>query len=366
MKLYFIAGERSGDLHGGKLIRSLMLLDSSLQARGFGGGAMRKAGMQLTVHYEEMAFMGFWEVVKNLNVIRRRLRTCKEDIDAFQPDAIVLIDYAGFNLKVAAFAKKKGIPVIYYISPKIWAWNQKRGWKIKKLTDRMLCILPFEKEFYRKFQMEVAYVGNPVLDAVKDHQTETADLPEKKTPIIALLPGSRLQEIRRILPVMERLVARHPDWSFLLATVDNLAKTEYGAVESHSNVFSYDGRTYDLLDHADAAVVTSGTATLETALFRVPQAVVYKTSPVSYAIAKRVIRVPYISLVNLVAQKEVVPELIQDDMTIGRLDAEITDMLENAERRQEILDSYEEIWQTLDIGRASDNAAKEIVEFLKK
>jgi lipid-A-disaccharide synthase len=365
MRYYLIAGERSGDLHGGNLIRALQTIDPEAQTRGFGGDTMKAAGMQVTVHYEEMAFMGFWEVIKNLGVIKRRLRTCREDIDEFQPEALILIDYAGFNLKMAAYAKKKNIPVIYYISPKIWAWNQGRGWKIKKLVDKMLCILPFEEEFYQKFGMKVDYVGNPVLDAVKDHEPDREGLPKKTGKMVALLPGSRLQEIQRVLPVMDELVRRHPDWIFLLGTVNNLPASEYSQIQTNGNVHSYDGRTYDLLNHADAAVVTSGTATLETALFKVPQVVVYKTSTFSYAIAKRLIRVPYISLVNLVANKEVVPELIQSDMNIRRVDEEITDMLENKARYDRVQLAYEDIRKTLDIGKASENAASAIVLFLR-
>ncbi len=365
MKYYLVAGERSGDLHGGNLLRALSRMDPEMNARGFGGSQMEKAGMELTVHYERMAFMGFWEVVTNLLTIRKLLKSCQRDISAFSPDALILIDYAGFNLKIAAYAKKQGIPVIYYISPKIWAWNQGRGWKIKRLTDLVLSILPFEKEFYQKFDLDVSYVGNPVLDAVKDHEPETGDLPVTDAPAVALLPGSRLQEIRRILPLLEQLVARHPGWQFLLATVDNLPVTEYSALLQYGNVTSWEGRTYDLLSHADAAVVTSGTATLETALFRVPQVVVYKTSSASYMIAKRLIRVPFISLVNLIADREVVPELIQKDASADRLDREISDMLENDSRRTEVLNEYDRIIELLDTGRASENAAQEVITFLK-
>ncbi len=364
MKLYLIAGERSGDLHGGNLIRALSSKVPDLATRGFGGNEMKKAGMEITVHYDQMAFMGFWEVITNLGTIRKRLKQCKEDIDNFRPDALVLIDYAGFNLRVAAYAKEKGVPVIYYISPKIWAWNQGRGWKIKKLTDKMLCILPFEKEFYKRFDMDVCYVGNPVLDAVKDHQANDAGLPDGDRKKVALLPGSRLQEVRRILPVMESLVARHPEWTFLLGTVDNLPSVEYSSIRVHDNVHSFEGRTYDLLHHADAAVVTSGTATLETALFRVPQVVVYKANALSFAIGKRVVKIPFISLVNLIANKEVVPELLQGDLTANRLEAEITDMLENGSRRDQVLADYDHIYKLLDTGRASENAAEEVIGFV--
>lgn len=337
-----------------------------MKSRGFGGDQMRAAGLELTVHYEKMAFMGFWEVLTNLGTIRRRLRQCEQDILFFQPDVLILIDYAGFNLKIAAFAKKHGIPVIYYISPKIWAWNQRRGWKMKRLTDRVLSILPFEPEFYQKFNMDVPYVGNPVLDAVRDYEPLTTDLPSGDSPRVALLPGSRLQEIRRILPLMEQLAARHPDWQFMLATVDNLPEQEYSGMLRYENVTNWEGRTYDLLSHARAAVVTSGTATLETALFRVPQVVVYKTSGLSYSIAKRLIKVPFISLVNLVAEKEVVPELIQGEASADRADRELKDMLENESCRQQVLNDYDHMIALLDTGRASENAAAEVVKFLKR
>lgn len=362
MKYYLIAGERSGDLHGGNLLRALGRMDVQSSCRGFGGDAMQEAGMELTLHYREMAFMGFFEIVQNLPAIRRNFRICREDLLAFAPDALILIDYAGFNLRMAAFAKKHGIPVIFYISPKIWAWNQGRGWKIKRRVDRMLCILPFEKEFYRKFAMEVAYVGNPVLDAINDYKKTQAGSAVKTG--IALLPGSRLQEIRGVRDMMCTVAERFPEHTFYLACVNNISDAEYAPLLSLPNVQAFEGQTYDLLQQSRMAVVVSGTATLETALLKVPQVVVYRTNPVTYAIARRLIAVPFISLVNLVAGKEVVRELIQGEMHADQVEKEISRLL-IPEEAGNMIREYNRIEEILSTGKpASENAAEEIVRFM--
>ncbi len=362
MKYYLIAGERSGDLHGGNLIKALKNYDADGQFRGYGGDNMEAQGMHLSVHYRELAFMGFLEVVKNLGTITAYLKKCKADIAEFRPDVVVLIDYAGFNLKIARFCKSNGIRVFYYISPKVWAWNTKRAWKLKRLVDRMFVIMPFEKDFYKKFNWEVDYVGNPVLDALKSYKISRVDFDKKKT--VALLPGSRRQELENALPVFCELCDRFPEYHFVVAAVDNIDRNVYAALEEKPNAGLVFGNTYDLLAGARAAVVTSGTATLETALWRVPQVVTYRTSGVSYRIAKALIKVDYISLVNLIAGKMVVRELIQKDFNVEMLAEELGSLIQNEEYREQMLKAYTEIYDLLDRGSASDNAARLMVNYL--
>jgi lipid-A-disaccharide synthase len=370
MKLYFVAGERSGDLHGGNLIRSLRSKMDGLYCRGFGGDNMMQAGMEVVVHYREMAFMGFAEVIANLTTISRKLKQCKQDMLEFKPDAVVLIDYAGFNLRIARFAKQHGIKVIWYISPKVWAWNQGRALKLKACIDRMFVILPFEKEFFRKYDWDVDYVGNPVFDAVRSHNLDTDFFRENHlssdNPVIALLPGSRKQEVSLIIPVMAEVAGRFPDAQFAVASVDNLSPALYEPLRKLPNVKFVTSATYDLLAHAHAAIVTSGTATLETALFKVPQVVVYRASPISYLIAKSVIRVPFISLVNLLAGREVVKELIQHEANASGLSAELEKLLNDKSYRLRIMKGYNEIIQKLDTGSASENLANLILDYLEK
>lgn len=370
MKFYLIAGERSGDLHGSNLIKSLKNHITNSSFRGFGGDYMQSAGMNLVVHYRELAFMGFAEVLANLRTISKKLKQCQEDILQYKPDVIVLIDYAGFNLRIAKFAKQRGIKVYWYIAPKVWAWNQNRALKLKASVDKMFVILPFEKEFFQKFDWRVDYVGNPVLDAVKAHQRDEAFLTNNKfnpnSKLIALLPGSRKQELLRIIPLMASVVSKLPHVQFGLAVVDNLDQNLYAPLRGFSNVrFILDG-TYDLLSNSYAAIVTSGTATLETALFRVPQVVVYRTSTLSYRIAKMLIKVPFISLVNLIANKEVVRELIQDDASEQKTLAELSQILNNTSYRNGILEGYDQIIKILDTGSASENTARLIVSYLTK
>ncbi len=367
MKYYFIAGERSGDLHGGNLIAAIKKLSPELELRGIGGDKMADAGMSLLLHYRNMAFMGFWEVFKNLRTISRYIRKCKDDIESYKPDVIVLIDYAGFNLKIAEFASKKGIKVYYYISPKVWAWNQKRALKIKRLVDNMFVILPFEKEFYKKYDWEVDYVGNPVLDAIKQHQLQQPEgSVAHSNKVIALLPGSRKHELEYALPIFDKLAKRFKDVQFAVASVDNLDQSLYAQINSNANVELIFGNTYDLLSSAYAAIVTSGTATLETALFKVPQIVTYRISAISFKIAKSLIKVKYISLVNLIADKSVVKELIQQEFNVDQLTMELTRLLEDQEYRENMINEYANIYQTLDEGFASENAAKLMLEYQKQ
>ena len=325
--------------------------------------------MEVVVHYREMAFMGFAEVLANLSTITKKIKYCKQDIQEYKPDVVVLIDYAGFNLRIAKFAKAQGLKVYWYISPKVWAWNQSRALKLKANIDRMFVILPFEKEFFQKYDWKVDYVGNPVLDAVKAHQVDQEFLLRNNInssqPLVALLPGSRKQEVKLIIPLMTDVVRQNPLIQFGVATVDNLPKEYYHGLNELPNVTFINDATYDLLHYSVAAIVTSGTATLETALFNVPQVVVYRTSSISYLIAKNLIRVPYISLVNLIASKEVVKEMIQQKANGKDVSAELNMILENDQYREKMMNGYKEIRDFLDTGSASENTAIMMLEYLQ-
>jgi lipid-A-disaccharide synthase len=370
MKFYLIAGERSGDLHGGNLIKQLKFREPRAEFKGFGGDYMREAGMEETVHYRELAFMGFSEVVANLNTISKKIKQCKADILEYKPDVIVLIDYGGFNMRIAKFAREKGLKVFWYISPKVWAWNQSRAWKLKANVDKMFVILPFEKSFFKKFDWNVDYVGNPVLDAVKAHQKDinftTGYKLDTQKPIVALLPGSRKQELKNIIPLMAGVAAKFPGLQFVVAAVNNLDGVMYAELKQLSNVKFITDAAYDLLSVANAAIVTSGTATLETALFKVPQIVVYKTSTITYCIAKMIIQVPYISLVNLVAEKEAVKEMIQRDASPEPVARELSRILNDQEYRNGMMRDYDTIIKILDTGSASENTAKLMLQYLKE
>lgn len=357
MKYFLIAGERSGDLHGSNLLKELVKFDPDSDFSGVGGELMQDQGMDLFMHYREISFMGFAEVLLNLRKISEVLSAVKKEILKQRPDVVILIDFAGFNLKIAEFAKSHGIRVAYYISPKIWAWKQKRALKVKKWVDRMFVIMPFEKEFYRKFDYEVEYVGNPVLDAVNaftPKATFKKDLNVDK-PVIALLPGSRKQEVQvmasRVLPLIDKF----PDFEFVIAGVSNLDKEYYSAFTEAGVKVVFDS-AYDLLSISELAIVTSGTATLETALFNVPQVVVYKTSFITYHIAKNLIKVPYISLVNLIAGREVVKELIQDKFSPQHMEKELS-VLKSSDGRKSVLDGYGLLKDVLGDPGASQRAA---------
>jgi lipid-A-disaccharide synthase len=369
MRYYIIAGERSGDLHGGNLITAIKKHDTGAVFRGFGGEYMQQAGADLVVHYEKMAFMGFVEVVRNLGTISQYIRKCKSDIISFNADVIILIDYAGFNLRIAQFAKRRNLKVFYYISPKVWAWYQKRALKLKANVDRMFVILPFEKDFFSRFNWDVDYVGNPVLDAVKAHRPDLNfkskyALPGSR-PIVALLPGSRKQELKWMIPVLTEVVKRFPDHSFAVASVSNLNQELYKPLSDLPNVVTILEDTYNLLLNAQAAIVTSGTATLETALFKVPQTVIYKTSASTYRIVKWMIKVPFISLVNLIAGKEVIRELIQSKANREDIGCELNALLNEQSYRAQILREYDSIYKKLDTGSASENTARLMVGYLK-
>ena len=329
---------------------------------------MQAEVMDLIINYREMAFMGIIQVVLNLRKISGWMKKCKADILSWKPDAVVMIDYGGFNMRMARFLKSHGIKTIYYISPKVWAWNTGRANKLKATVDLMLCILPFERQFFRRYDWDVTYVGNPVLDAVKNFQAdihfkERNQIDDNK--LIALLPGSRKIELRKIIPLMAKVVERFPGETFAVAAIRELPEELYQPLRRLSNVrFVYE-ETYDLLSHARVAIVTSGTATLETGLFRVPQVVVYKATAIEYAIGRRVVSVDYISLVNLIAGAPVVKELLQDDASVENVSLELNRLLPDCEYRAQMLSGYQKVWDQLDIGSASENAAKLICERIR-
>lgn len=369
MKYYIIAGERSGDLHGSNLIKGIHKHDPAAQIRAWGGDMMQEAGAEIVKHYRDLAFMGFFEVVKNLPTILGFLAFCKKDIQNFQPDVVILIDYAGFNMRVAKFAKTNGFKTFYYISPKVWAWNQSRALKIKQFVDKMFVIFPFEKDFFKQYNYEVEYVGNPLFDAIADFTPKedfrkSARLGQKS--IIALLPGSRQQEVETMLPLMISQVYEFPDYQFVIGAVSNLPKELYARWQSIFPVKLVIDDAYNLLSVADAALVTSGTATLETALFNVPQVVCYRGGWAAYQVYKRVIRVPFVSLVNLIAGREVVKELLQYDLTKEHLTQELSKITINHTTRENQLDGYLEIRNILGEKGASERVGKLIVEELRK
>jgi lipid-A-disaccharide synthase len=367
-KIYIISGERSGDLHASNLVSALKFIDRTIKFRGMGGSFSEREGVELAVDYSEIALMGFLEVVLGFRKVLKYLKLIKEDIQSFQPDAIILVDYGGFNMKIASYAQTHGIPVHYYIPPKVWAWNQKRALKLKKITNYIYSILPFEPAFFKRFGMKVTYVGNPIRDEIKKFTPHEFFFQKNELsyqPIIALLPGSRKQEVEAMLKPMIELVHEFSSLQFVIAGVANLDSKFYQAAQKVGIKVVYD-QTYDLLSHAVAAVVTSGTATLETALFRVPQVVVYRTSSISYSIAKRLIRVPYISLVNLIAEKEVVKELIQDDFSMKNLRMELNKILSNQLAKGAIFQGYDSIEERLGNDHASENTARLILDTMKK
>jgi len=356
MKYYLIAGERSGDLHASNLMKALKEQDANAEFRFFGGDYMQAIGGKLVVHYKQLAFMGFIEVLLNLFTISKFITQCKKDITQWQPNVLILVDYGGFNLKIAEYAKKAGFKVAFYISPKVWAWNQNRAYKIKARVDKMLCILPFEVDFYKKFDWEVEYVGNPVVEAVKAHKVNPNFISENhlENEIIAVLPGSRKQELHKILPTIATVIEQFQNLQFVVAGVNNLPIEMYEPIAKYDNVKLVFEQTYDLLHFAKAAIVCSGTATLETALFNTPQVVIYKTSPISYAIGKRVVKVKYMSLVNLIVNEEIVPELLQHECTTERITHELQKLLSHG------ID-YKSLTNIIGTKVASEEAAKSII-----
>ena len=371
MKYYIIAGEASGDLHGSNLIRALRAQDVKADVRCWGGSLMEEAGGTLVKHYKEMAFMGFSEVLANLRTILRNIRFCKEDIDTFRPDVIIFIDYSGFNLRIAKWARENNYRTNYYISPQIWASREGRIKKIKRDIDAMYVILPFEKDFYeKKYDFPVYFVGHPLIDALGDKTAKDTEifikenllLPDK--PIIALLPGSRKQEVEKTLQVMLSVTSAFPGYQFVIGGAPSLDKDFYTPYLKDPKVGFVTNKTYPLLRNSHAALVTSGTATLETALMKIPQVVCYKGNWLSYQIAKRIITLNYISLVNLIMDREVVKELIQADLNTENLRHELQNILEGS-RRQAQLEAYEELEIKLGGKGASEKTAALIIEGLK-
>ncbi|UJH89829.1 lipid-A-disaccharide synthase [Antarcticibacterium sp. 1MA-6-2] len=370
MKYYIIAGEASGDLHAANLMKSLKNLDPAADFRFWGGDLMQRVGGTQVKHYRELAFMGFVEVLFNLRTILKNISFCKKDISAYQPDVLIFVDYPGFNLRIAKWAKKEGIPTHFYVSPQIWAWKESRISAIKRDIDKMYVILPFEKQFYEeKHQYPVHFVGHPLIDAISQHQLGNVEQFKKEhqlnqNRVIALLPGSRKQEISKMLEIMLSITNDFPDYQFVIAGAPSQDEDFYHPYIKKKNVNLVMNRTYDLLSTATAALVTSGTATLETALFKVPEVVCYKGSNISYQIAKRIIKLDYISLVNLIMDKEVVRELIQKDLNRKNLKTELNKIL-NKEYKQTILKQYDELEEKLGGTGASENTARLIFEDIK-
>lgn len=391
MKYYIIAGEASGDLHGSNLIKELKKLDSSANIRCWGGDKMQEAGGELVKHYRDLAFMGFAEVLMNLGTIFRNLKFCKEDILQYKPDAIILIDYPGFNLRIAKWARQQGLftesprdlagggKIIYYISPQVWAWKESRVKMMKECIDKMIVILPFEKEYFKnKWNWDVEYVGHPLVEVIENyekspasyqintHSYQQAGKEDAEMPVIALLPGSRKQEILKKLPVMLEASKSFPSYQFIVAKAPGIDETFYNELlKNYPNVSYVGDKTYDLLLQSKAALVTSGTATLETALFSVPEVVCYKASFLSYQIGKRLVKVKYISLVNLIMDRLVVKELIQSDLTTIKLEQELQELLTNEKRKVLLKKDYAELRKILSAGgHASQKAAAAIHNFL--
>jgi lipid-A-disaccharide synthase len=370
MKYYIIAGEASGDLHGSNLIKQIKKLDAHATFRCWGGDKMKDQGVTLVKHIKDLAFMGFFEVLANLSTILKNIKFCKADIIAFKPDALILVDYPGFNLRIADFAKQHHIKVIYYISPQVWAWKQSRVKKIKATVDRMIVILPFEQEFYQRHNYEVFYCGHPLLDAIEEISSSSNTINEfikinqlLQKPIIALLPGSRKQEIATMLPLMLSATKHFPDYQFLVACAPSIPSDFYKQLMQGSEAILIYDQTYKLLQHAKAALVTSGTATLETALFNVPEVVCYKGNKISYHIARRLIKVKYISLVNLIMDSEIVKELIQDELNEQQIIAQLNQIL-LPDKQAQMKKSYTDLKSKLGGKGASERAARHIHHFL--
>lgn len=365
MRYYVITGEASGDMHGANLIKALKVEDPDAQFRCWGGDLMQAEGASLAMHIRDLAFMGFKEVLVNLPTIFNNIRFCKKDIQEFKPDAIILIDYPGFNLRIAKYANKEGFRVIYYISPQVWAWKASRVKTIKQYVDQMLVILPFEKEFYQRWDYPVSFVGHPLLDVVNAFQPDQEfyqnnQLPEKT--LIALIPGSRRQEIKEVLPEMVKLMPDYPEYHFVIAGAPDIDTDFYHYWLPRNQATVIFNQTYNLMHYAKAGIITSGTATLEAALFELPEVVCYKGSKLSYQIARRLVNIKYISLVNLVMDKVIVQELIQDDFNAKNLKSALSPLLNDESARNQLINQYRELKKALGDTGASERAAKEIYQ----
>ncbi|HEX2395654.1 MAG TPA: lipid-A-disaccharide synthase [Bacteroidales bacterium] len=370
MKYYLIAGEASGDLHASNLIKALKKTDQNASFRAFGGDLMKEAGASLFLHYREMALMGLVEVVTKLGTIREHKKACRQDILEWKPDVLILVDYSGFNLPMARFACKKNIPVIYYISPKLWAWAQWRVKTIRKCVKRMFVILPFEVEFYKQHEVHAEYYGNPVLDSI----TEYRMTPDKDgefirkyaagKPIIALLAGSRKQEINALLPEMLAIIPDFPDYKFIIAGAPSITNEYYQGLIKDNPVDIVFNQTYNLLSHSAAAVVTSGTATLETALLNVPEVVIYKTNPVTLFIGRFLVKVKFFSLVNLILDKEAVKELLQENLSYD-ISLELKKILSDESYRLNMLNDFKKLREILGNPGVADRVATRISQIMK-
>jgi lipid-A-disaccharide synthase len=369
MKYYIIAGEASGDLHGSNLMKALYKEEPQADIRFWGGDLMKNVGGTLVKHYRELAFMGFIEVLFNLKTILKNIQICKKDIQKFNPDVIIFIDYPGFNMRIAKWAKERGLKTHYYISPQIWAWKENRINDIKRDIDKLYVILPFEKDFFeKKHHFPVEFVGHPLIDAIHDRKKteETAFKKENQLedkPIIAILPGSRKQEITQMLSVMLSVADDFPEYQFVIAGAPSQEFAFYEQFLTNKNVHYVANKTYDLLSHSTAALVTSGTATLETALFKVPEVVCYKGSWASYQIAKRIITLKYISLVNLIMDEAVVTELIQEQCNYKNIKTELQKILDTTYRKH-LLEQYDVLESKLGGVGASEKTAKLIIQNL--
>ena len=368
MKYYIIAGEASGDLHASNLMKEIKNKDTQAEFRFWGGDLMQAQGGTLVKHYRDLAFMGFAEVLMNLRTILGNISIAKKDIETYRPDAVILVDYPGFNLRIAEFVKKLGIKVYYYISPQIWAWKSNRVHKIKKVVDKMFVILPFEEEFYQRYDYKVDFVGNPLLDSLNhlpsiDEAKFRAEHSLDERPIIAVLPGSRTQEIKVKLPLMKKKKKDFPEYQFVVAGAPSQPIENYRKITGE-NLKIVENKTYDLLRISHAALVTSGTATLETALLKIPEVVCYKGNPISYEIGKRIIKnIRFISLVNLIMDREVVKELIQYELTYETIKHELNLIL-NSSKREQMLKDYDELYHKLGGIGASERTANLIVQDL--
>lgn len=372
MRYYLIAGEASGDLHAANLIQALHHLDHSATFRGWGGDRMETAGAELVKHYRDLAYMGFFQVITHLPAIKRNFDLCEKDLLSFHPDVLILIDYPGFNLRMAKFAAKHGIRVFYYISPQLWAWRSSRVKILKKYVEHTFVILPFEKEFYQHFQYPVDFVGHPLLDVINDdvvtpERTQfirTNNLPDR--PLIALLPGSRKMEIQKMLQLMLRIMPRFPGYQFVIAGAPSIPPEFYQGIVRDIAVPILFNQTYPLLNHSEAALVTSGTATLETALLNVPQVVCYKGDAFSYLIARKIVHVRYISLVNLILDEPLVKELIQSDLTTDHLISELKLILDDPSERKKIIFGYSVLREKLGGQGASMRTAGLMLQYLSQ
>jgi lipid-A-disaccharide synthase len=368
MRLYIIAGEASGDLHGSNLAIALKKKHPGITLRGWGGDLMQAAGVTISKHYRELAFMGFVEVLLNLRTILKNFKLAQQDISEFQPDAILLIDYPGFNLRMAKWADKRGIPVYYYISPTVWAWKENRVEVIRKHVRRLFVILPFEKDFYAKHDIDVTYVGHPLLDAIDCLPAPELGIIDICRPqgkeCIALLPGSRKQEISAMLPTMLRMQSRFPEYNFIIAGAPGIEPSYYEQFTQENPTSIVFGSTYDILRVARVGLVTSGTATLEAGLFRLPQVVCYVANAISFHIAKRLVRIRFISLVNLILKREAVSELIQSNFTEERLFEELYKLLNDSSRIEQMKQDYEELHTLIGGPGAADKIATELLKTL--